>query len=242
MYLDELCRDFEEKCGLSVSRSTLWRALTKEGYTRKKLTRIASERSEEKRLEYEARIGRYEVEQLIFVDESSVDRRTTYRGYGWALRGEDAPINAFFCRGRRFSVLPALTIQGVIHCDIIEGSFDSASFYSFISHTLDEMQPYPAPKSVIVMDNCRIHKHPDILKLIESRGMRYEFLPPYSPDYNPIELAFSAMKYKLRRNGDYIRLAMTTLSDEQIHGTLLEPLYSITPADAFGWFRYCGYI
>jgi len=80
MYLDELCRDFEEKCGLSVSRSTLWRALTKEGYTRKKLTRIASERSEEKRLEYEARIGRYEVEQLIFVDESSVDRRTTYRG------------------------------------------------------------------------------------------------------------------------------------------------------------------
>jgi DDE superfamily endonuclease len=73
-------------------------------------------------------------------------------------------------------------------------------------------------------------------------GMQYEFLPPYSPDYNPIELAFSAMKYKLRRDGDYVRMAMTDLLDDELQGTLLVPLYSITPADAFGWFRHCGYI
>ena len=121
----------------------------------------------------------------------------------------------------RYSVLPALSLNdGILHCDIIEGSFDTDKFYTFIGHVLDKMQPFPAPNSVIVMDNCQIHKHPAILELIESRyaclfildiflltflllfrGMRCEFLPPYSPDYNPIELAFSAMKYHLCRNG-----------------------------------------
>jgi hypothetical protein len=70
----------------------------------------------------------------------------------------------------RFSVLPALSLnEGVLHCDIIEGAFDTASFRTFIERTLDRMQPFPAPNSVIVMDNCRIHKHPSIVELIESR-------------------------------------------------------------------------
>lgn len=72
--------------------------------------------------------------------------------------------------------------------------------------------------------------------------MRYEFLPPYSPDYNPIELAFSAMKYRLRRRGEYTRLAMTELSNTEIYCTLLEALYQTTEADVFGWFRHCGYV
>ena len=72
--------------------------------------------------------------------------------------------------------------------------------------------------------------------------MRYEFLPPYSPDYNPIELAFSAMKYRLRRNGDYVRLAMTELSNFEVYSTLLEALYLSTAEDVFGWFQQCGYV
>jgi transposase len=72
--------------------------------------------------------------------------------------------------------------------------------------------------------------------------MRYEFLPPYSPDYNPIELAFSAMKYHLRRQGEFVRLAMTEFSDTEIYCTLLEALYEISPTDVFGWFRHCGYV
>jgi hypothetical protein len=71
----------------------------------------------------------------------------------------------------RFSVLPALCLDGIIHCDIVEGSFDSELFYLFISRLLDQMQPFPAPNSVIVMDNCRIHKNPVILELIKSRSV-----------------------------------------------------------------------
>jgi transposase len=72
--------------------------------------------------------------------------------------------------------------------------------------------------------------------------MRYKYLPPYSPDYNPIELAFSAMKYHLRREGDYIRLAMTSMSYPEIYHCLLKSLYKITLSDICGWYKYCGYV
>ena len=118
-----------------------------------------------------------------------MDRRTTYRGRAWAIRGRRATRKAFFCRGRRyvafttiqkgrwiadaftsFSVLPALSLtEGIIHCDIVEGAFDADMFYVFIDRLLDRMQPYPAPNSVVVMDNCRTHKSQTILDLIVSR-------------------------------------------------------------------------
>ncbi|KAF9236799.1 hypothetical protein BU15DRAFT_49606, partial [Melanogaster broomeanus] len=60
-------------------------------------------------------------------------------------------------------VLPALSLNGsIIHCETVEGSFCTEMFSQFIQGLLDEMQPYPAPNSIIVMDNCQIHKHPDI--------------------------------------------------------------------------------
>jgi hypothetical protein len=59
--------------------------------------------------------------------------------------------------------------DGVLHCDIVEGAFDADLFRTFIERLLDNMQPHPAPNSVIVMDNCRIHKNPLVLELIESR-------------------------------------------------------------------------
>jgi transposase len=72
--------------------------------------------------------------------------------------------------------------------------------------------------------------------------MHVEFLPPYSPDYNPIELTFSAMKYHLHRNGEYTHLAMTELGNEEIFFTLSMALYEISVAGVFGWYRQCGYV
>ena len=72
--------------------------------------------------------------------------------------------------------------------------------------------------------------------------MRCEFLPPYSPDYNPIELLFSAMKYRLQRNGSYIHFAMNELSTKEIHATLTEVVCDITLEDAWGWYHHCGYL
>jgi transposase len=72
--------------------------------------------------------------------------------------------------------------------------------------------------------------------------MHCEFLPPYSPDFNPIELAFLAMKYHLRRDGNYVRLVMTLMEDEEIYHCLLKALYMINVADIRGWYHYCGYV
>ncbi|KIK75593.1 hypothetical protein PAXRUDRAFT_172347 [Paxillus rubicundulus Ve08.2h10] len=69
-----------------------------------------------------------------------------------------------------------------------------------------------------------------------------EFLPHYSQDFNLIELTFSAMKYHLHRNGDYTRLAMTQMSNEDTYITLLNALSTITPQDSFGWLAHCSYV
>ncbi len=140
--------------------------------------------------------------------------------------GENTSVHiSFFLTSPSFSMLPAISYNNrIIHCEVVEGSFCAETFQCFIGRLLNWMEPFPAPNSVVIMDNCRIHKNPDIVEMIESRfilqfllliiliydrGMRCEFLPPYSPDLNPIELAFSAMKYHLRQNGDLVRMAMT---------------------------------
>lgn len=73
--------------------------------------------------------------------------------------------------------------------------------------------------------------------------MRYEFLPPYSPDYNPIELAFSAVKYRLRRHGNLVREALRDHAPEaEALSRLYEAVWTTTEADAWGWFHHCGYV
>ncbi len=69
----------------------------------------------------------------------------------------------------RYSILPGLSLSGILHLDIVEGSYDAAKFGEFINGLLSWMNPYPGPNSVIVMDNCRIHKLPWILEMIEQR-------------------------------------------------------------------------
>jgi len=71
--------------------------------------------------------------------------------------------------------------------------------------------------------------------------MRYEFLPPYSPDYNPIELAFSAIKAHVRRNGGILRSAMTEEDDMNVYLLLNEAVWTVTSSDAAGWYEHSGY-
>lgn len=211
------------------------------------VSKIALERSEAARNSYIYRIGStYEARQLVFGDESSFDRRTTYRPYAWALKGRRAYRKVFFVRGKRYSILPALSLDGILFCDIVEGSFTAARFLEFVRGLLDKMQPYPGPNSVLVLDNCSIHKAPEIRELIESRGMRLEFLPPYSPDFNPIEEGFSALKARLRRNYPHFAYSAATgttnIDRTEVLCMLYNTVYSLTAEDAAGFFHHSGYI
>jgi transposase len=158
----------------------------------------------------------------------------------------------------RYSVLPAISLDGILTVDIAEGSFTSEKFGQFIDGLLSQMNPYPAPNSVIVMDNARIHKNPEVLQSILDRyvyhlitaphiqligsGMRYEFPPPYLPDYNPIELAFLAIKAHLKRHGALLRV-LGQDEDSKIIAVraLHDAVWSVTPDHAQGYFRHCGY-
>jgi len=119
IYLDELQELLARECGATASLSAIWQKLKVAGFMKKKvcrdsvsvwllftiilqqLSRIAAERSKDLRLCYRAKIGSYDPEQLVFVDESSVDRRTTYRRRAWSLRGTHAKQKAYFVRGKR---------------------------------------------------------------------------------------------------------------------------------------------
>ena len=75
----------------------------------------------------------------------------------------------------RFSVLPAISLNSMIDYIVVEGAFNTELFTTFIKRLLDKMNPFPGPQSVLIMDNCSIHKAPEIHKLIESRSALYPF-------------------------------------------------------------------
>ena len=77
--------------------------------------------------------------------------------------------SSLFTISSRFSVLPAITLDGMLHCSVVEGSFNTVLFTGFIHKLLSKMNRFPQPKSVVVMDNCVIHKAPEIREVIESR-------------------------------------------------------------------------
>ncbi|CAB4496337.1 unnamed protein product [Rhizophagus irregularis] len=140
-YLDELVGELELQTGKLVSIATLWRSLVYCGISRKKLHRAAQERNELLRSIFIAKVGRdYRPEQLIFMDEASKDNRTLSRGYGYSFKNTFATKKTVFVRGTRYIILPALSLQGIIAVDIMEGSCTKDKFKEFvISNVVPQM-------------------------------------------------------------------------------------------------------
>lgn len=132
-YLDELVYEMEQRIGKLVSVPTLWRSLRFCGITRKKVQKAAKERSEILRGVYLYNIGmNYTAEQLIFIDESAKDERTLTRLYGYSPINTRAKKSVVFIRGKRYTILPALSLEGFIAVDIMEGSCDKDRFQTFV--------------------------------------------------------------------------------------------------------------
>ncbi|KAE9385186.1 hypothetical protein BT96DRAFT_758845, partial [Gymnopus androsaceus JB14] len=113
------------------------------------------ERCEEDRTAYQAFVGEhYPPETLVFVDESACNQHAARWKMGWAPKGNRAYRHDFFVRGTRFSILPAISLNGVLHLDILTCSWTGDQYKDFINALLDNMNPYPQRNSVIVMDNA----------------------------------------------------------------------------------------
>jgi transposase len=132
--------------------------------------------------------------------------------------------------GQNTTLIAALTPAGIRAPLVLEGALDQAAFETYVAQCL---VPVLVPGQVVVWDNLSVHKSVRALAMIEAAGCQVCFLPAYSPDYNPIELAFSKLKTRVRQANQRSRDGLWT--------AIGEALGQITHQDARHWFRHCGY-
>ena len=166
---------------------------------------------------------------LVFVDESGTNLAMTPR-YGRAPPGERVVGTAPRDHGKDTTLVAALTLDGMTAAMTVEGALDRPAFDAFVAQVL---APRLHPGQVVIWDNLSVHKSDAAQRLLADRGCQLLWLPPYSPDYTPIEQAFSKLKAALRRTGARTREAL----DEAITAALA----TIMAGDAVGWFAHCGY-
>ena len=165
----------------------------------------------------------------MFVDESGTNLAMTPR-YGRAPRGQRVVGVVPRNHGPNTTLIAAMGPAGVTAAMSLEGAMDRAAFDVFVARVL---VPSLRPGQVVVWDNLSVHKSALAQRLIEAAGCRVVFLPPYSPDFAPIEQAFGKLKTFLRRAGPRTRDALDQ--------AMTDGLGTITAADARAWFTHCGY-
>ena len=195
----------------------------------KKKSLRARERDETKRAAWREEVAPVDPKDLVFLDETG-----SHLGYtpthARAPRGERAYATAPANRGENKTVVAALTLDGVGPLMRFDGAMTTVRFEGYVRHVL---APTLRAGQVVIADNLQAHLSPVVRAAIEQRGARFLPLPAYSPDFNPIELAFSKLKTLLRAAAE-----RTVEGLEQRLGQLLERFDS---PECRNYFRHCGY-
>ena len=199
-YLDELAVYLADDFDVLVSTSTISRELRRARFSKKLNRRIARQRDAELRNLYLYNISSMTARQLVYIDESGCDKRDGFRRSGWAPLGV-APVQvARFGRGQRYHILPAYTQDGVLLARVFQGSTNATVFADFVEQLLPLCGRWPEPNSVLVMDNAAFHHSERVRNLCRDAGVKLIYLPPYSPDLNPIEEFFAELKAYIKRH------------------------------------------
>lgn len=132
LYLDEYRTLLDQHRAISVSLPTMHRLFFRHNISRKKAAKVASERNRLTRADFRRRISRYAAHSLLFLDETSKDERTYFRTYARSLKGQEVEVSAPFVRGRRYTLLPAMDMTGIVAYKVVEGSFDRERFLTFL--------------------------------------------------------------------------------------------------------------
>ena len=220
---------WNQRMSVQVSESILSRAVQRLGLTRKKKTIGAVERDEAERLIFQAVIKTLKVEEVVVLDEFG-----SHIGmiplYARAPRGCRAYDRALRNHGHNLTLLAALNLDGIQAAMTLEGAVDEATFEVFIR---DVLLPTLHPGQIIILDNLSSHKTDSVLDLLRCAGCQVLFLPPYSPDYSPIEEAYSKLKAFVRR------CRCQTLPE--LLRAIEEGLSKWTVTDIRGWFAHAGF-
>lgn len=200
MYQQEMANYLWDELEIDVSRQTIGRSLQAGKWSKKKIRRVAKERNEELRDFYSHKVSRLKSSQFIFVDESGSDQHGTFRRTGWAPHGVTPIQHSTFHRDPRHQILPAYAQDGIMLARVYQGTTDAAFFEDFIEQLLCHCGRFPEPKSVLVMDNAPFHRTHKIRERCQDAGVLLIYLPPYSPDLNPIEEFFAELKAFIKKH------------------------------------------
>jgi transposase len=173
--------------------------------------------------------GGVRLDRFVFLDEFGATTDMARR-YARGPRGQRVVCKRPHGHWKVLSTIAAMTTGGMLGYGTFDGATDTETFLAFLR---DGLVPNLKPGQVVVLDNLPAHKSPKVDELIESAGARVLRLPPYSPDFNPIEMAISKIKSLLRK------LARRTV--DALLLAIDEAVAAITPDDALAFIRHCGY-
>jgi transposase len=170
-----------------------------------------------------------DMRQYVFLDECGVTT-DLLRRYGRSPRGERLHDHTPCSHWQAHTIIAALRLEGVSAPAVFDGPIDSPSFQAYVEQVL---VPTLRPGDVVVLDNLAVHKQPAVRAAIEGVGAQLRFLPPYSPDFNPIELAFAKLKAFLR--------AARPRTFDHVNALVAAALDLFTPPECRNYVRHCGY-
>lgn len=165
--------------------------------------------------------------RLVFIDETGAKTNMT-RLYGRARKSERATDYAPAGHWNTTTLVAGITREGAIAPMTLDGPMDADAFEAYLAHVLIPALP---PRAIVVMDNLPAHKVAEIKALLNQAGAQLHYLPPYSPDFNPIELMWSKIKTFLR--------TAKARTKEELDKAIADALGTITADDAKAFFQHC---
>src|SRR5215210_6738875 len=167
--------------------------------------------------------------RLVFVDEMG-SNTSLHELYAYSPKGERAYLSVARNRGKNTTLLSSMSHCGMGPSMVVEGGANVAVFEGYLREML---LPWLGKGDILVMDNLRVHKTERVKEMIEAAGVEILYLPPYSPDFNPIEEAFSKIKNLIRKAGARVREVLV----EAIGAAIRE----VSAEDARAFIEHCGY-
>ena len=233
MTLAEIGEKLAASHGVRVCPSTVWHFFAKRGLTHKIKTGHASEQQRpdvlaRRRLWFEGQAG-LAPERLIFIDETGASTKMA-RLRGWSRKGERCRASIPHGHWKTTTLTAGLRLSGLAAPMLLDGPMHGAAFKAYVEQVL---VPELDPGDIVVMDNLPAHKVAGIRQAIEAAGATLLYLPPYSPDCNPIEMAFSKLKALLRK------AAARTVDD--LWDAIADAIDAFTSTECENYFAAAGY-
>lgn len=183
----------------------------------------------EQRSAWHVELSGIDPEKLVFIDEAGARTNMT-RERGRGLRGQRVVADTPHGHWKTTTMISGVRLDGACASMVLDGATDADAFRAYVEQVL---VPALRAGDVVVMDNLQPHKAAGVREMIESAGATLLYLPPYSPDFNPIENMWSKVKQFLK--------SVAARTFDALCDAIAEALRLVTPDDCVGFFNHCGY-